>query len=36
MDIEEHYGQLLGIHSPWIISHVDLKVQEQRVDIEIE
>jgi transposase len=36
MDIEEHYSQLLGIHSPWIISHVDLKVQEQRVDIEIE
>lgn len=36
MDIEEHYGQLLGIHSPWHISHVDLKMQEQRVDIEIE
>ena len=36
MDIEEHYSQLLGIHSPWQISHVDLKMQEQRVDIEIE
>jgi len=36
MDIEEHYSQLLGIHSPWQISHVVLKMQEQRVDIEIE
>lgn len=36
MDIEEHYGQLLGIHTPWLISHVELKMQEQRVDIEIE
>lgn len=36
MDIEEYYSQLFGIRSPWIISHVDLKVQEQRVDIEIE
>jgi transposase len=36
MDIEEHYSQLLGINSPWQISHVDLKMQEQRVDIEIE
>jgi hypothetical protein len=36
MDIEEHYSQLLGIHSPWQISQVDLKMQEQRVDIEIE
>ena len=31
MDIEEHYGQLLGIHIPWQITHVDLKMQEQRV-----
>lgn len=36
MDIEEHYGQLLGIHSPWKISEVDLKIDEQRVDINIE
>jgi hypothetical protein len=36
MDNEEHYSQLLGIHSPWLISHVDLKMHEQRVDIEIE
>ena len=36
MEIEEHYSQLLGIHSPWSISQVDLKMHEQRVDIEIE
>jgi len=36
MEIEEHYGHLLGIHSPWQISGVDLKIQEQRVDIDIE
>lgn len=36
MDIEEHYSQLLGIHSSWQITHVNLKMQEQRVDIEIE
>ena len=35
MDIEEHYGQLLGIHSPWEISTVDLNMPELRVDIEI-
>ena len=36
MEIEDHYGQLLGIHTPWLISQVDLKIHEQRVDIEIE
>ena len=36
MEIEEHYSQLLGIHSPWEISRVDLKLPEQRVDIVIE
>ncbi len=36
MDIEEHYGQLLGIHTPWEIHKVDLNISEQRVDIEIE
>jgi len=36
MEIEEHYSHLLGIHSPWQISGVDLKMQEQRVDIAIE
>ena len=36
MDIEEHYGQLLDIHSPWEISKVDLNMPELRVDIEIE
>lgn len=36
MEIEDHYHHLLGIHSPWQISGVDLKFQEQRVDIDIE
>lgn len=36
MEIEDHYSQLLGIHTPWEISQVELKIQEQRVDIEIE
>jgi transposase len=36
MNIEEHYGQLLGIHSPWETREVDLKIDEQRVDSDIE
>lgn len=36
MEIEEHYSQLLGVHSPWEISSVELRIAEQRVDIEIE
>ena len=36
MDIEEHYGQLLNIRSPWEIRKVDLNMSEERVDIEIE
>jgi len=36
MELEEHYGQLLGVKSPWEIASVDLKMQAQRVDIVIE
>ena len=36
MEIEEHYGLLLGVESPWQIRLVALKIPEQRVDIEIE
>ncbi len=36
MELEDHYGQILGIESPWDIASVDLKMQEQRVDIVIE
>lgn len=36
MEIEDHYGLLLGIHSPWEISSVDLKMEKQQVDIVIE
>lgn len=36
MELEEHYGQLLGVKSSWEIASVDLKMQDQRVDIVIE
>ncbi len=36
MEIEEHYGHLLGVESPWQITSVDLKMQDQRIDIVIE
>lgn len=36
MDVEDHYALLLGINSPWAISSVDLKIEQQQVDIEIE
>ena len=36
MEIEEHYGLLLGLQSPWNIANVDLKMSEQRVDIIVE
>ena len=36
MEIEAHYGQLLGVHSPWDISSVDLNLGEQKVDIIVE
>ncbi len=36
MELEEHYGQLLGVEAPWDISSIDLKIQDHRVDIVIE
>lgn len=36
MEIEEHYSQLLGIHSPWSINKVDLSIPDQKVDIHID
>jgi transposase len=36
MEIEEHYGLLLGLQSPWNISNVNLRISEQRVDIVVE
>jgi len=36
MELEKHYSQLLGIGSPWEIHSIDLKLEEQRVDIVIE
>jgi transposase len=36
MEVEDHYAMLLGINSPWEITTVDLKLDQQQVDIEIE
>lgn len=36
MEIEDHYAILLGIHSPWEISSVELNISSSKVDIEIE
>ena len=36
MELEEHYGRLLGVNSPWEICHIELKVEDQRLDIWIE
>lgn len=36
MELEEHYGQILGIESPWEILKVDLSMTDLRVDIFIE
>lgn len=32
-DLKTHYGQLLGLESPWEVTSVDLKMEERRVDI---
>lgn len=36
VEIEDHYALLLGIHSPWEISSVDLSMTKNRVDIIVE
>lgn len=32
-DLKAHYGQLLGLESPWEVGSVDLKMEEKRVEI---
>src|SRR6056297_742776 len=32
-DLKAHYGQLLGLESPWEVTSVDLKMEEKRVEI---
>lgn len=34
-DLRAHYGQLLGLEWPWEVTSVDLKMEEQRVEIEL-
>ena len=36
MEVTEHYALLLGIHAPWEISDVDLRLEQHRVDVVIE
>lgn len=36
MEVSEHYALLLGIHTPWDISSVDLRLEDHRVDVVIE
>ena len=34
-ELQKHYGQLLGVSSPWEIKTVELKVKEKSVEIEL-
>lgn len=36
MDVESHYAMLLGINSPWKVVLVDLKLEQQKVEVAIE
>ena len=36
MQIEDHYGLLLGIHLPWLVSSVALSIENSKVDIVVE
>jgi transposase len=36
MDITEHYAQLMGIHSPWLIEDVKLDMTDQHIDIYVD
>jgi transposase len=33
--VAAHYGLLLGIQSPWQVKRVDLKLEKQRVDVDV-
>lgn len=35
MDTQQFYQQLLGLEAPWEVINVDLKLEDQRVDIEM-
>jgi transposase len=34
-ELQKHYGQLLGVSSPWEVKNVELKLQERKVEIEL-
>lgn len=36
MDVENHYGMLLGINTPWQVTLVDLQLDQQKVYVAIE
>lgn len=36
MNVEEHYGMLLGVAAPWTVVSVELALERQRVEIYVE
>ena len=34
-ELQKHYAQLLGVSSPWEVKHVELKLQDKKVEIEL-
>lgn len=36
MDITEHYAQLMGLNTPWLIDDVKLDMTDQRIENRIE
>ncbi len=34
-ELQKHYAQLLGVSSPWEVKHVELKLQDKQVEIEL-
>ena len=34
-ELQKHYAQLLGVSSPWEVKHVELKLRDKKVEIEL-
>lgn len=35
-ELQDHYGLVLGLRSPWVVSRVDLELEDKRVVIQVE
>lgn len=35
-ELQKHYAQLLGVSSPWEVKHVELKLEQKRVEIALD